>query len=146
VFTVDESRSPVLVTTWRAPHSADVMREFLAWQLRTITQARQRGHRVGYVHDAVDAGLLDASARRVVAEWRAANPAVDEVMVGNWVVSRNRLAAGTIIALGWFFPEARKVQLVPTLDEALRRAAAALDVAGPPPSGPASTSVGHHTR
>lgn len=131
VFTTDESNWPALTVTWRAPHSADIMRAFLAWQLQTIEQARHRGERVAYVHDAVDAGMLDAPTRRVVAEWRAANPGIDDVMIGNWVVSNNRFASGTLTALGWFFPEARKVHVMKTMDEAVQHATATLAAAPP---------------
>jgi hypothetical protein len=129
VFTVDESNAPVLTVTWRPPHDADTMRAFLAWQLQTIEQARLAGVRTAYVHDAVDAGMLGAPARRAVAEWRAANPGIDDVMVGNWVVSNNGFASATLIALGWFFPEARTVHVVSTHEEAVRLARAALEAA-----------------
>jgi hypothetical protein len=129
VFTVDESSAPVLTVTWRPPHDAETMRAFLAWQLQTIEQARLVGGRTAYVHDAVDSGMLDAPARRAVAEWRAANPGIDDVMVGNWVVSNNGFASATLIALGWFFPEARKVHIVSAREEAARLAQAAVDAA-----------------
>jgi hypothetical protein len=129
MFTTDESKWPVLTVRWQPPHGADDMRAFLAWQLATIKEAQQRGERVAYVHLAVDSTMIDAPTRRVVAEWRAANPTAYNTMIGNWVVTNNVFATRTLTALGWVFPEARRVHLVPTLDEAVRAANATLAAA-----------------
>lgn len=121
-FTNDESRDPVLVTTWVGETTLADVAAYNAWMETRLERARREGKKLATISDAVGVTRTPPEVRRALSS----SELQTDVVVGNWVVGGSAFLRGVMAALRWANPKFASVRMVATLDQALKEASVAL--------------------
>lgn len=121
-FTVDDSRYPIVLTVWRGVSTAADIHRHAEQMHACCARALAEGRSVALISDATAVTATPPDVKQALAEL----PPPPGVVVGSWVVSRSTWMRGVVAAVRWLNPSIGNVHVVPTLERALRDAAAAL--------------------
>lgn len=124
-FSVDEQQRPIFVVTWQGETTVDDVTRYAAWLEAEADRARADHVRIAVVSDAVAVTRVGPDARKAFSDRRRRVDPRD-VVVGNWIVSKNAIIRGVTSAVRWLNPGLTQVHMVKSVEQGVAEARALL--------------------